>query len=206
MPEQLGGDHEALRLAWDEVSKADLSVLAEASGARADISTGILSLRVMDRECAIDIRARTMIWVTDPRPVKPHMQVLVLHYLLGSMRAGPSGTMVTFREFEGGAFYFDAYRKRTLDILVSVFGSDAELLKRAGERMGGVPSGRASAGFRVQFFPRLAAEVLLWLGDDEVPASSNLLYDSGAGRMLTTEGITVLGGELVLRLVALSKA
>ncbi len=203
MPEQLAGDKEALRLAWDGLSERSLETIAEES--RTHLAGDRLSVKLMDRECSLDPGSRTMSYGDDGSPVKPHLQVLVLHYLLGAGKAEPSGEMVTFREFVGGAVYFPAYKKRTLDLLVSRFGADIDSLRLAGERIGGTPLGKATAGFRTRFFPKLDVDVLMWAGDEEVPTSANILFDSCAGRMLSTEDVTVVAGALCSRLSALGK-
>jgi hypothetical protein len=58
----------------------------------------------------------------------------------------------------------------------------------------------------MRFLPKLHLDVLLWAGDDEVPTSANILFDECAGKMLSTEGITVVAGVLCSRLIALSRA
>ena len=58
---------------------------------------------------------------------------------------------------------------------------------------------------RSRFFPKLDVDLLMWIGDDEVPSSANILFDSCASRMLSTEDVTVIAGTLCYRLVALSK-
>lgn len=204
MPEQLAGDREALRLAWDRASSRGAGALAEES-LSALSGDGLLRLRLMDRECAVGVASRDMRFSDDGSPVKAHVQVLVLHYLLGAGRAEPTGEMVTFREFPGGALYFPAYKKRTLDLLVSRFGADPPALRRAGERMGAAPVCRGTVGLRTRFLPKLDVEVVLWAGDEEVPSSANILFDSCAGRMLSTEDVTVVAGVLCSRLTALAK-
>lgn len=204
MPEQLAGDKEALRLAWDEASGRDPGQLARDAGASMD-PDGTIRLRLMDRGCAVDIPARAIVYEDDGSPLRAHVRVLVLHYLLGSSRSGATGEMVTFREFPGGALYYPAYRKRTLDIIVSKFGRDLEPLRRAGERIGAVRLERAAVAFRTRFFPKLDVDLLMWAGDDEVPSSANLLFDSGAIKTLSTEDVTVVAGLLCSRVVALSK-
>lgn len=205
MPEQLAGDREALRLAWDEVAGRDIDGIAAGSGAKASGGRA-LSVKLMDRVCAVDLGSRTMVYEDDTSPLKPHVQVLVLHYLLGAGRCEPTREMVTFREFPGGALYYPAYKKRTLDLLVSRFGPDLGSLRRASERMGAEQLGKAAVGFRTRFFPKLDVDVLMWAGDDEVPTSANILFDSCAGRMLSTEDVTVVAGVLCSRLSALGRA
>jgi hypothetical protein len=204
MPEQLAGDQEALRLAWDEALQRDAAALALESGAALE-DEQVLRLTLMDRGCVVDVGSRRMTYSDDGSSVKPYVQVLVLHYLLGAGRSEPTGEMVTFREFSGGALYFPAYKKRTLDMIVSRFGTDPESLRRAGERLGALPLGKAAVSFRTRFFPKLDVDLLMWTGDEEVPSSANILFDSSASRTLSTEDVTVVAGLLCSRLAALSK-
>ena len=205
MPEQLHGDREALRLGWEALLGSDLVTLAKQSGSSYESEVGSMVLRLMDRECSLDVRSKSMTYLDDGSQVKPHVQVLLLHYLLGAGNAELSGNMVTFREFPGGALYFPAYKKRTIDLIVSRFGDSPETLRDALERLGGAALRTGSVGYRVRLLPKLDIDVVMWVGDDEVPTSANILCDESAGKLLSTEGITVAAGTLCSRLFALSK-
>jgi hypothetical protein len=58
---------------------------------------------------------------------------------------------------------------------------------------------------RAYFFPKLPIVIALWIGDEEVPASANILFDANAGNILPTEGLSVAAGVLVGRLVEISR-
>lgn len=198
---------EPLEAAWDRVAYLTPKRLSETLGLRPVPGTKKVLLRVMDKECAVDFEAGTMTY-RDPeeREVPPHLQILVLHYLDGADRTQLANRLVTFREFEGGAIYYPAFKARTIDVIVKEFGAKPDLLRRIGEAMKGESVDVGSVGFKVDFFPKVPVVVVLWLGDEEIPPAANMLFDANAGRVLPTEDISVMGGALTRRLVKLARA
>jgi hypothetical protein len=198
---------EPLKVAWDKAAYLTPKRLSETLGLKTVSGTKKALLRVMDKECAVDFGSKTMTYM-DPgeKEVPPHLQILVLHYLEGANRVQLANRLVTFREFEGGAIYYPAFKARTIDVIVKEFGDKPDLLRRIGEAMRGEPVDVGSVGFKVHFFPKVPVVVVLWLGDEEVPAAANMLFDANAGKVLPTEDISVMGGALTRRLLKLARA
>jgi len=207
-PAQRDAYAEALREAWDVALTKELAQLAESGGgSSSQPGLGKLLLQVIGNECEVDFTSRTMHYLSpERRPLRTEMQVLVLHYLLGSHKGDVTGSMVTFREFEGGAVYYPAFKKRTIDLLVENFGAAPELLAKAAAGINGESLGKGSSSARLWFFPKVPVDVIVWQGDEEVPASANLLFDEGTGKILPTEDISWLATALCYRLIALAKA
>ncbi len=198
---------EPLRGAWEKASYLSSKHLSETLDLSVVPGTKNLVLRIMDKDCAIDLGAKTMAYLgPGGQEVPPHLQILVLHYLEGADRAQLANRLVTFRDFEGGAIYYPAFKARTMDVIVKEFGEKPALLKGIGEAMRGEPVDVGSVGFKVDFFPRTPVVVVLWLGDEEVPAAANILFDANTGKVLPTEDISVMGGALTRRLVKLARA
>lgn len=163
-------------------------------------------MRVLDKDCLVDLEKRTVSYLDFQEPVSGDLQVLLLHYLEGSIRADPAGRLVSFREFEGGALYYAAFKARTIDFMVRTFGQKVDRLERIGDILHAERTSTGSAGFKVKFFPKVTVAVVMWLGDEEVPTSANLLFDANAGAMLPTEDISHMGGVLCSRLAELEKS
>lgn len=198
---------EPLKGAWDKTAYLSPKMLSETLGLQTVPGTKRFVLRVMDKECSIDLGSRSMTYLgPGEKEVPPHLQILVLHYLEGAGKAQLANRLVTFREFEGGAIYYPAFKARTIDVIVKEFGGKPDLLKRIGEAMRGEPVGVGSVGFEVSFFPKVPVVVVLWLGDEEVPAAANMLFDANTGKVLPTEDISVMGGALTRRLLKLARA
>lgn len=192
---------------WDELLSRDSSALARDAGAESSPGSNVIRLRVMDRECLVDLSAREILWAEGPgADVSSHLRILILHYLAGSGNAHVAARLATFRDFPGGDLYYSAFRSRAIDEVLQAFGAAPEPLRRAGERLRAEPVTTGSVGFRVRFFPKLPIVVALWLGDEEVPSSANLLFDASAGDILPTEDLAVAAEILVRRLKELSGA
>ncbi len=199
---------DALASAWERLSVVDPSVLARESGGTLAEGQMRLALKVLDRECIVDLKDRAVKYADDEGPLSGDMQVILLHYLEGSLKAvqDPAGKLVSFREFEGGSLYYAAFKSRTIDFLVRTFGQKADRLKRIGEILHAEPMTTGNVGFKVKFFPKVTVAVVLWLGDEEVPTSANMLFDANAGAILPTEDISHMGGLLCLRLAELEES
>jgi len=113
--------------------------------------------------------------------------------------------LATFREFEGGDIYYSVFKSRAIDLIVKAFGTAPEVLKHVGEMLGAEPVKTGNVGFRVHFFPKLPIVVVLWLGDEEVPPSANILFDANAGKILPTEDLSIAAETLVHSLIEISR-
>jgi len=197
---------DARELAWMAVAHEKPQSIATNSGATLHPGKKVLQLRLIDRECLIDRDARTIRWASDKQgEIGLHLQIIVLHYLAGSGNAQLANRLATFRDFEGGAIYYPAFKARSIDMIVKEFGAKAEILKHIGDVIRAEPSGIGTVGLKVDFFPKFPIVVVLWEGDEEIPASANILFDANAGKILPTEDLSVASGVLVRRLVDISR-
>jgi hypothetical protein len=197
---------DALNEAWGRLAGKDMAMLAKNSGAVLKPGSHQLSLRVIHRECVIDIAARTIKYAGGrSEETSAHIKILILHYIEGSEKAQLANRLVSYRDFEGGALYYQAFKTRTIDFLVREFGQKPEVLKQIGDAIRAEPMSMGSVSFKSYFFPKMPVVVVLWLGDDEVPASANLLFDANAGRIMPTEDLSILGGVLCEWLVKLER-
>lgn len=200
------GHGSVLEDAWDKAVKLDVKTLASNSGARLGPGTKQLGLKVMDEECVIDLEKRKISYAGRRiGSLNRHIQILILHYLNGAGNAQLANRLATYRDFEGGAVYYSAFKSRTINLLVTTFGKNPELLRHVCEAMRAESVETGSVGFKIYFFPKVPVTVVLWLGDEEVPTSANVLFDANAGKILPTEDLSVLGGALVRRLIQLAR-
>jgi len=195
---------DALALSWTRLAHADIGLLAKDSGAAVE-GQHSLRLRLIDRECIVDVGSRRVVWATGAgTELGRHLQILTLHYLLGSGKAQLANRLVSFRDLEGGAMYYAAFKARSIDLLVREFGGRPDQLRHVGDAIRAERVETSGIGMRISFFPKLPITVHLWPGDDEVPASANLLFDASAASILQTEDLSVAAGVLVRRLVELA--
>jgi hypothetical protein len=186
---------EALERAWKDVSALGLASLAADLGRTDDCADGLIHLRLLGDPLVVDIGNRTIRHDReDGADLSRYLQVLVLHYLAGVGKSPLTNRPISFRELEGGALYYSAFKARAITPLVKEFGYKPELLRRVALSMDAERLTVGSMGFRFRFFEKLPVSVILWLGDVEVSASANILFDASAGKMLPTEDLSVVAG------------
>ena len=143
-------------------------------------------------------------------PAHVAVSILLLHYLLRADGAPPAGEWLAFRELPDGMFYAASFAQRVEAPLAQAFGAsvpagsggELERFRAAAAAAGGLPLELADAAFAFQALPRLALAVLMWAGDDELPAQASVLFDAATGRYLPAEDVAGLGGLLARRLIS----
>ncbi|WP_088187479.1 DUF3786 domain-containing protein [Desulfosporosinus sp. FKA] len=131
-------------------------------------------------------------------------QILILHYLANIAEVEETGRLISFKELPGGSIYIQPFTHRAIDPLVRFFGDKPDKLKAVVSHLGGYANSLGDVGVTIRAFPRVPVTLILWRGDDEFPASGNILFDSSASLMLPTEDYAVLASAIVARLKGLS--
>jgi hypothetical protein len=128
-------------------------------------------------------------------------QILLLHYLLTADGSPLADKWIAFRNLPGGLGYDAAFQGRANLRLARAFGRGATAFREAARAMGGEALAFGDASFVFRALPRVWLAVVLYLADDEFPASANVLFDASASHYLPTEDLAVLGGMLAGRLI-----
>lgn len=127
--------------------------------------------------------------------------LVLLHYLLTADGSAMADEWVAFRNLPGGLGYDAAFQGRANGRLVPAFGSNRAAFEAAARAIGGERLTFGDAAFAFRTLPRLWLAVVLYVADDEFPASARVLFDGSASRYLPTEDLAVLGGMLASRLI-----
>jgi hypothetical protein len=189
---------QALELSWTELRSRDITIVANHAGGA--VRNGAIAIHFFGGEWLVDPIQRSI--EKEGRRLDDADAILVTHYLLGCSAATPTGRLISFMEAPGGSSYYDAFKKRSIDRLVSLFGGKPEVLAETGLRLGARMVERGSASISISVLPKLPVTIILWAGDDEVPASANLLFDETAPSILPTEDLAVAAGMVISRLAA----
>jgi len=182
--------------AWEDLTHLDSKSIAKNSLASFDGRS--FGLAVLDEMVGVDKWERL---VTSSRPHDKFFDILVIHYLVGCQAGGPGGDLVLFRQLKGGEAYNDTFQKRVGDRLAKEFGDDPEALVRTGDRLNGTRRSKGSASVELPLFPKVPVTVIVWRGDDEVPATCTVLFDRSVGEIFPTEDVAVAGAFIVERLI-----
>jgi len=133
--------------------------------------------------------------------VRPADQIVALHYLLSKASKEPTGELISFREFPGGAFYLEPFRSRTVVPLVKHFGNDLDALRQALNHFDWIPAAAGDLGATVQTIGKLTLTLVYYRGEEGFDPSAEVLFDSSIRRVFCTEDATVLATRLCRGLI-----
>ena len=182
--------------AWEDLVHLDSKSIAKNSLAGFDGRN--FTLAVLDEMVIVDK------WegrIKSSRPDDKFFDILVMHYLVGCQSSGPAEELVLFRQLKGGEAYNDAFQKRVSERLAKEFGSDPSSLVRAGVRLNGSIRSKGNASVELSLFPKVPVTVIVWRGDEDIPATCTILFDRSISDILPTEDVAVAGSFLVEKLI-----
>ena len=127
-------------------------------------------------------------------------QIIWYHYLTAKGPRDMKGGYITYKQVPGGAIYNDNFIKRAVKPMVKAFSYDLDGFLKRGEMMGGwqIPMGHMA--FTLKLLPYVPLTYVIWQGDDEVPASGNILYDETAPEWLCAEDLVVVASLPVYKM------
>jgi len=133
-------------------------------------------------------------------------RLLLTHYLLTADGVPMASKWIAFRNLSGGLGYDAAFQRRAGLPLAKSFGTNQAAFEVASHLLSGERLHFGDAAFCFRLLPRVWLAVVLYVADDEFPASVNVLFDAAANHYLPTEDLAVLGGMLAGRLIKTAKA
>ncbi|MBE9500873.1 MAG: DUF3786 domain-containing protein [Dehalococcoidia bacterium] len=182
----------AYRKAIKEMQGITPYVVAAKSGA--NFEEGKFTIPFFHRSFLVHYPEIKLEEVGSDAPPPLFIQVLLLHYLLNADGTPISGMWIGYRHLPGAFLFERRFTSWALDPLAKAFGNDAQGFRQAGLALGGSPMSRSGdAAFRFLALPKIPMGCILYLGDEEVPASINMLFDAAAPHYLPTEDLSYLG-------------
>jgi hypothetical protein len=190
----------ALKLAKGKLLQSDIRERCTKSGAVYNETENLIELPFINCTCRIHLPDLAFDPLEDGTELRLSEQILIVHYLNTASGVSLSNEVITFGQIPDGTFYVPAFRRRSIDWLVSVFGRKPDALLEAADRIGGRPADYGNVAVMFQALPRVPVTFVLWRGDEELPPSGNVLFDSTISQYLPTEDVAVLAGMLVAKL------
>lgn len=125
------------------------------------------------------------------------LRVLLAHYAAAEP-AERTGKLVTFRDLPGGFAYEEAFIKRVIEPVATVFGEKPEALVDAARLLNGVALTYGDASVEIPFL-EIPIVYILWRSG-EFPAAATTLFDESASHYLATEDLAVSAELTTIRL------
>ncbi len=191
---------DAINLAWEDLEKRDPQAISTISQIPFDPEKDEFIMDFLGDRFLISITQRTVKF-ENGQDVYSFLAVLLLHYLVNAKDLDLTGKLLTFRELEGGDIYYPAFCNRGINKITREFGEKPESFTKAGFNLGAREGKHGDVSLILDVFPKVPVNVVLWEGDDEVPPSSNMLFDSSIRELLPTEDVAVIGGFVAEALI-----
>ncbi|MFQ6128501.1 MAG: DUF3786 domain-containing protein [Thermoplasmata archaeon] len=185
------------RAAWEELESKNPETLAKCSLGK--LKDGLLEIPFLGQRYLLDFDER-VVKNEDGSPTNRFFATLILHYVVGANEFGPTGELVSFRDFWGGDTYYGAFVSRAIQPIKDAFVESPEGLETRAEKLGGKSVDHGDISVEIPVFPKVPLTIILWKGDEEIPGSANILFDRLAGRILHTEDLAAIG-ELVAKML-----
>jgi hypothetical protein len=131
----------------------------------------------------------------------PINQALLLYYFTTADGIPLGNKWISFSELPNGQFYNQAFQGYTGAELSRYFENDQARFERAGHTLGGMRLSHGDISFTFQVLPRVPLMVTHWQGDEDFPASFQVLFDSSASHYLPTDAYAILGSAITRKLI-----
>ena len=116
-----------------------------------------------------------------------YLAIIILHYLVTAGGTPLAGRWIAYRHLPGGDIYSDPFQKRAVNPFLKTFGDRPEDFIKAAAALGGTQLALSGISMVIPVLPRVPICFTIWPGDEEMPASANILFDEAAPAYLPTE-------------------
>jgi hypothetical protein len=199
---------QAFDLACQQIKDLDLRESAERSGAHFEKASsgkgGRISLSLFNARYIVDV-PDLLVTSPDRKVISLVTKIILLHYLIKADGRPLSHQLVPYKEIPGGMLYAGVFARRVVEPLLPKFGQSPERFHDAGFRLGGGRAEYGDVSFVLMALPRIPMTYILWKGDEEFPATIQILFDKSVEGYLSLEDIVVVGEMATSRLIALGR-
>ncbi|MGI6217784.1 MAG: DUF3786 domain-containing protein [Coriobacteriales bacterium] len=132
-----------------------------------------------------------------PVPYTPKLNVYTLFWYC-KPTARMAGDWVAFSNLRDAANFAPAFKKMIIDSLAATFSGHEDSLEPAVKKIRGK---RVSSNvYELRAFQCIPMRVCFWDGDEEFPASANILFDSSAVDFIHVESVVTIAVEGIRQL------
>ena len=175
--------------------------LAAATGATWDRHAGEFRFCWLDTPYRMTWPDAVVFAGANGEPAPANIQGLFLYYFSLADGVPAANRWISFRELPDGWLYHQAFQSYTGDRLIKAVGEELCKLSGAAEALNGQPLGIGDCGHAFQVLPRVRLAVTYWRGDEDFGPQAQVLFDAAASHYLPTDGLALLGSNLVKRLL-----
>jgi hypothetical protein len=197
----------AYQAAWETSQRKfqtlDPQTMARNSLCAFDVDAGHFVVKSLAQIIHIAYPNGDATWVNAGRLLPFDWSLILLNYLSRAKIVDTENQWVSFRELPQGNFFYRNLERTAFKELSDFYSAcDKNLLRDAATRLGfSVVTMQADLTLAGNFAPRIPVRVQFWEGEDDLPASSQILFDRTVAEQLHIEDIAVLCGLIQRQLM-----
>ena len=129
-----------------------------------------------------------------------YFSLFAVHYLLGEKNIEISGKWISEKDLAGGATFFRGPHAIPTHLISEKYLNTVSGFVERCELLQGKPLDMADAAYCFNITPGIPVAVLYWLGDEDFPAESKILYDSNIAEHFALDIVYALAVGICHRL------
>ena len=122
-----------------------------------------------------------------------HAKILLLRYFTEGDHMRATGNLLSYRDLPWGEVYYRQFYGRCIMRLARMFGNRLEEFKTVMEGLKGIPKEYGDMAYEFQFLEDLRLCFVLWTGDEEFPASAQILFSDNFPVAYAAEDVAYIG-------------
>jgi hypothetical protein len=139
--------------------------------------------------------------IRDRTPILPdYFHLVMVHFLLGAKDIEPRCEWISEKDIPGGTTFFRGPHEIPTKLISTRFKNNLKGFSKACAQLKGVPLKMADAAFTFEMTSRIPVAILYWVGDEDFPAESKILYDRTITAHLASDVIYALSVGICQRL------
>jgi hypothetical protein len=186
----------------NELAIVDPDLLALNTGASFDRDQRVFSFEMMGKTVHLSFPGFQAHYPGVQKGLSTLNLALLLYYFFTADGTRISKDWIAFNQLPDGAFYHQAFQGYTGQEIKKRFEYDLEELKARALRSGGQPLDFADLAYKFQIFPRVDVALIVWLGDEELSSTFQILFNASTSHYLPTDACAIVGSTITHTLLA----
>jgi len=166
---------------WGALQKADPAIISRSCDVSFDHQQELYLIPVLDEVYGVSPKDKKITKLTEgdssQEKFRVELTLFLLHYLLGTKNISLKGKLVSEKELKGGEMFFRGPHALSTPNIIKKFGNNPEGFLAAGLKLKGEKIALGNAAIELKAAPKIPITYVLWIADEEFPASVKILFD-----------------------------
>jgi hypothetical protein len=166
---------------WEALQKADPETISRNCEVSLDHKQGFYIISVLDEVYGVSPKNKKITKLPESdasqEKFRVELTLFLLHYVLGTKNIPLERKRVSGKELKGGEIFFRGPHALSTQEIIKKFGNNPEGFLAAGLKLKGEKVNLGDAAIDLKAAPTIPITYVLWIADEEFPASVKILFD-----------------------------